>query len=325
MVKYTAETLYNNFKGLAGMRKGNPAYDNDSTYWDGGRCNWGGSHNLREDCGTIARGFEKLDSLNQSTIMTELTSSTTSGEFESKKQNFLRKLSELSSGLQVRTGYSSSMFGICIIWADDAMSQHIESKLAEIRRELDQLKSKLGAEEYKFVEELKRIQFEIDEIKKRMEEKKKKAMDPNLTPQEKLAILEEIKEDGKLLEQKYKEHQQYSNKYRFDASKHISDLIERMKRAIEGKSGNNRNPRSGGSGSGGNRRKPNNPNDPFGGGNWPDPDDGNIPSRTPKSRSSDQPQNNQQLILIVVAAAVVAFIMMQKPSSSSRYAEDYDY
>jgi hypothetical protein len=143
------------------------------------------------------------------------------------------------------------------------MSVHIESKLAEIRRELDQLKGKLGTEEYKFVEELKRIQFEIDQIKKRMEENKRKAMDPSLSPQEKLVILEEIKEDGKLLEQKYKEHQQYSNRYRFDASKHIHDLIERMKKAIEGRKPEGRGSSSGGS-SGGNRRNPNNPNDPFG-------------------------------------------------------------
>ena len=24
--------------------------DGDASYWDGGRCNWGGSHNLQEDC-----------------------------------------------------------------------------------------------------------------------------------------------------------------------------------------------------------------------------------------------------------------------------------
>ena len=70
---------------------------------------------MREDCATIARGFEKLDSLNDNAIMNELTSSTTKEEFESKKQNYLRKLSELDSGMRVRTGYSSSMFGICII------------------------------------------------------------------------------------------------------------------------------------------------------------------------------------------------------------------
>jgi hypothetical protein len=49
---------------------------------------------------------------------------------------------------------------------------------------------------------------------------------------------------------------------RFDASKHVYDIIEAMKKAIAGKvikgSG------SGGSGSGGNRRNPTNPNDPFG-------------------------------------------------------------
>jgi hypothetical protein len=32
MTYYNADYLYNEFKGLAGMRKANPAYANDSTY-----------------------------------------------------------------------------------------------------------------------------------------------------------------------------------------------------------------------------------------------------------------------------------------------------
>ena len=36
---YTADYLYNDFKALASMRKSNPAYANDSTYWDDGHCN----------------------------------------------------------------------------------------------------------------------------------------------------------------------------------------------------------------------------------------------------------------------------------------------
>ena len=101
MPKYTIDYLYNEFSALAGMRKGNPAYANDSTYWDGGHCNWGGHHNLREDVQTIGRGFEKLESLDSSKILTELNKCTSSGEYEAKKQNYTRKIDELNSGLQV--------------------------------------------------------------------------------------------------------------------------------------------------------------------------------------------------------------------------------
>ena len=67
-----------------------------------------------------------------------------------------------------------------------------------------------------------------------MEEKKKKAMDPNLSPQEKLAILEEIEADGRLLQSKYEKRNELTNRFRhIDPSKHVSKLIERIKQAIE--------------------------------------------------------------------------------------------
>src|SRR5207248_5249449 len=89
-----------------------------------------------------------------------------------------------------------------------------------------------------------------------MEEKQKRAMDPNLSPQEKMAILEEIEEDGKLLKTKYEERNKLTNRFRhIDPSKHVSRLIERMKQAIERSYG------SGGSGGGGgNPNRPNRPN-----------------------------------------------------------------
>ena len=70
---------------------------------------------MREDVQTIARGFEKLESLEAQKIIAELNKCTSQSEYESKKQNYLRKVNELEGGLQVRTGYSSAMFGICII------------------------------------------------------------------------------------------------------------------------------------------------------------------------------------------------------------------
>src|SRR4051812_44689262 len=96
-----------------------------------------------------------------------------------------------------------------------------------------------------------------------MEENKRKAMDPNISPSEKAALLEEIEADGKLLQQKYEEHRQHSNKFRFDPAKKVQDLIEAMKKAIEGRGGGSGNIR-GPAGNGGNRRNPTNPNDPFG-------------------------------------------------------------
>ncbi|CAJ0761825.1 3249_t:CDS:2 [Entrophospora sp. SA101] len=111
---YTTEEIYNKFKEL------------------------GGSHNLREDCGTLARGFEKFESLNGEKITEELTKTLSKQDFDFKKSILLQKINEISSGLQARTGYST----------DDAMSPHVESMMQECRRELDTLRSQLGQETY---------------------------------------------------------------------------------------------------------------------------------------------------------------------------------
>ena len=59
---YTASELERSFKKVARARYGKQ-YENDAGYWTGGRCNWGGSHSLNEDCQTFANGFNKISNL----------------------------------------------------------------------------------------------------------------------------------------------------------------------------------------------------------------------------------------------------------------------
>jgi hypothetical protein len=70
---------------------------------------------LREDCQTMAREFTKMESLDDKTIAEEFKNCTKKSEFDFKKNDLTRKLNELNSGLHIRTGYSSSMFGVCCI------------------------------------------------------------------------------------------------------------------------------------------------------------------------------------------------------------------
>lgn len=322
MPKYTVDYLYNEFSQLAGMRT-DSKYANDAGYWTGGRCDWGGSHNLREDCGTLAKGFEKMESLDGKQITDELTNTANKGEFDFKKSTLLQKINEISSGLQARTGYSSSMFGVCIIWADQAMSPYVENKMQDCRRSLENLKSQLGTETYQWVEELKRLELEIRQIEQKMKENQQKAL-RETDPIKKQALIAEIESDGKLLQQKYREHQEHSNKFRFDPSKHVSDMINGMKKAIE------RSNKGGSGGSGGNPnkpRKPNVPNDPFGGSNNGNRSnnlpDGNDSNRTPRKRNQPE-KSNQQMLLLAIAVIVVLFFLMNQKSDHSRY-PDYDY
>jgi len=325
MTYYNADYLYNEFSQLAGMRKANSAYANDHTYWDGGECNWGGRHKLREDCQTIARGMADLQSLNNQTIANEVKSCTTKQEFDFKKNDLNRRINELNSKLHVKTGYSSSMFGVCCIWGQEGMSQHVESKLQECRETLNRLRNQLGDTKYEWVTELKRVQFEIDKIEAKMRENKQKAI-KETDPIKKQALIAEIEADGKLLQAKYEERNKYTDKFKYvDVSKHVSSLVEAMKKAIENSF---KKPRGGGSGGSGDRpNKPRNPNDPLGD-DWfktPSGSGGDNQNRTPRGKTPSQSEqkNNQQLILIAIVTVFILFFFMNQKEDRS-YGRDYE-
>ena len=143
------------------------------------------------------------------------------------------------------------------------MKTHVESKLQECRRSLEQLKSQLGAEKYQYIEELRLLKLEQKQIEARMAENKRKAMNEK-DPSKKAALLLLIEEDGKKLEENFRKQKAIpTSKINFNPSEHVRRIMEGVRRALAEKGGRS----SGGSGSGGNRRNPNSPNDPFGGNN----------------------------------------------------------
>src|SRR5436305_6627433 len=96
-----------------------------------------------------------------------------------------------------------------------------------------------------------------------MEENKKKAMKEK-DPAIKQKLIAEIEKDEELLKAKYQERNNYTSKFKYiDISKHVSDLVERLKRAVEGKSDKPRGGSGGGGSSGGNRGSGSS-SDPFG-------------------------------------------------------------
>src|SRR5437764_972730 len=126
-----------------------------------------------------------------------------------------------------------------------------------------------------------------------MEENKKKAL-KETDPIKKQALIAEIESDSKLLEQKYREHKQYSDKYKFNPSEYVSGLVEAMKKAIE------KSNKSGSGGSGGNPNRPNRPNNPGdgsgsngGGGSGDLPDD--DPNKPPRTRKEKPEKDNSQM------------------------------
>jgi hypothetical protein len=231
MGKYTVTELERAFKNAGRARKSKKEFANDATYWEGGHCNWGGSHNLREDCETLAKSFNKMETLGE--IKKELEKCTSKDEYETKKTNYIRKCEETLRGLQTQTSASSSMFGICIVWSHEAMDKHVASKLEVCRQGLEKLKGDLERESYKWVQEIKQLKLEQKQIQKRMEENKKKAADKNLDPAERALLMQLMEDDGKKLKSNLEKQKSIGKKFNFDPDKYVEDLLEKMKKAVE--------------------------------------------------------------------------------------------
>src|SRR4051812_15946449 len=102
------------------------------------------------------------------------------------------------------------------------MGNEIQRFIEKAVRGIKGVKDKLNNHNYQNVEELRQLDLEIDKLKEGMEAKKKQAMDPNTSPQDKIILLREIEEQGKLLEQKLA---QLNNILNFDASSYVRDFV----------------------------------------------------------------------------------------------------
>lgn len=112
------------------------------------------------------------------------------------------------------------------------MSPYVESKMQDCRRELDHLKNQLGQEKYQHIEELKKLKFEENKLRRQIEENKRKAAREK-DPSKKAALLLMIEEDGKKLEENLRKQQAIPKSgINFDPSKHVADMIDGIKRAL---------------------------------------------------------------------------------------------
>jgi len=71
------------------------------------------AHNLQEDCQTLGKFFDDTTKLKNA--RKELTNFNNEEEFEKSKQDLLHKTNQALNGLQMKTGSSSSIGGVCII------------------------------------------------------------------------------------------------------------------------------------------------------------------------------------------------------------------
>src|SRR4051812_42661133 len=98
MLRYSAIELEKRFRNSASVRiskkkSGDNRYSGDAGYWDGGRCNWGASHNLQEDCQRLTAFFTEITELKSA--RKELIIFNNQEEFENTKRGLITKVNNV--------------------------------------------------------------------------------------------------------------------------------------------------------------------------------------------------------------------------------------
>ena len=272
----------------------------DAGYWTGGRCNWGGNHNLSEDSQALANFFNSIASIDND--IQQMTLAVNEQEFNNRKQQLVSKLQGCISKCQVTS--STSVGGVCCIWDDffgsflkpflDQFRQKLQSQLNQLQsiqpvhqKEILQLEAEIRAAEAKYQENFKKANQETDPAKKAKF----------------IALANEALDEISKLKKKYSQNP-ISNLGKFD---YLNDL----KRLFNGNitpdpptpPQNNPGP------------DPTNPgggNNPLGGGSGPTPWTGDPEDK------NNQPTNQQQLLIFAgLALLVILYLYTQKNS-------DYD-
>ena len=180
----SVENLKSNFLKITKPRQeskesGNSAFKNDAGYWQGGRCEWGGTHKLDEDAEVLAKFFNSIANISKD--IDKIRLSANEEIFKSNKQQLISKLQSLISKCQVTS--ATSVGGICIIWNDffgnflkvflDGFNEKLQKQLTAVeklepkhQKELLDLESQARATESAHKENLQKANDETDPTKK---------------------------------------------------------------------------------------------------------------------------------------------------------------
>src|SRR5438105_333079 len=116
------------------------------------------------------------------------------------------------------------------------MSPYVENKMQDCRRDLDNLRSQLGQEKYQYIKKLRELKLEEDKLRRQIDENRRKASREK-DPAKKRALLLLIEEDGRKLEENLRKQQAIPKSgIDFNPSQHVSDLIDGIRRALQGNS-----------------------------------------------------------------------------------------
>jgi hypothetical protein len=174
----SAEDMKDNFFAHTTVRQAQKI-SGDAGYWTGGRCEWGGSHNLQEDCERLAEFFTSIANISEDIDKIKLSANEET--FNSNKQQLISKFQGLIGKCQVSNSYSVA--SVCCIWNDffgsflkpflDNFTGKLTRQLKEVKKlepkhqkELLDLESQARAAESAYKENLQNANNETDPNKK---------------------------------------------------------------------------------------------------------------------------------------------------------------
>lgn len=163
----------------ASRRQAGDKAHGDATYWTEGRCNWGGNHNLDEDCQELANWANNIVSTQYDAQ--ELTLAINEQEFNQKKQALINKYQDCINKCQISNTYSIG--NICCIWNDyfgsfvvpftGELKQDLQSKLNQLQainpthqKEILEIEALLKEAETKYNDAMTKAAAETDPTKK---------------------------------------------------------------------------------------------------------------------------------------------------------------
>lgn len=198
-----AEKMKNNFFANAeNRRKAGDKAHGDAGYWNNGRCNWGGTHNLQEDCEALAQFFNRTASITDD--INEIKLSANEQTFNQRKQAIIAKVKELSGKCQVSNSYSIA--NICCIW-NDYFGSFLKPFLNEFAAKLNRNLKELEKLEPKHQKELLDLEAEARAAESAYKENLQKSNDPNLSESEKaefIVLANRAAQDAEKIKQKLK-------------------------------------------------------------------------------------------------------------------------
>lgn len=317
MTKYTPKYIETSFKNAASIRinqknRGESKYANDAGYWDGGRCNWGANHNLAEDCQTLASFFTGIAELRDA--RKELINFNNQQEFEKNKQNLLTKTNEALNGLNMKTSSSTSIGGVCIIWAD--FEKHFSSILNDFCKEVERLKSDIERVPYNEAKELQKLLSDERKLKNEIEENERRARnEPDEAKRKQFIFLaNEAKSKWKKLLERKSQLKSSRLGDDFNPDQHIDNFLKELEKKLAPK---NKLPRT--------PHNPTNPNQPPTPTNPDNRNDTNFPPHNSHT-NPNSPSNSKEkpfferyfreILLIGGFLALFYYISNQKEESN---------